>query len=120
MNIDPRTDDADIRKTILHEFGHALGCVHEHQSPVQDIPWRKDLVYRYYYENCKWTQSVVDHNVFNRHDANAVANTSFDPESIMMYEVPAELTITGASFLGGSHISKKDKELIRKMYPLST
>jgi hypothetical protein len=52
------------------------------------------------------------------HDAsNVVANSSFDPESIMMYEVPAELTTTGVSFSGGSHISKKDKELIAKMYP---
>jgi serralysin len=114
MNIDPSTGDADIQKTILHEFGHALGCVHEHQN----IPWRKDRVYSYYYKNFRWSSSDVDQNLFARQDANAVANSSFDPESIMMYVVPAELTITGVSFSGGSHISKKDKELIAKMYPV--
>jgi len=118
MNIDPTTGDADIQKNILHEFGHALGCVHEHQSPINEIPWRKDRVYRYYYENFGWSASDVDQNLVNRHDANVVANTSFDPESVMMYEVPAELTITGVSFSGGSRISEKDKEWIAKMYPV--
>ncbi|HRN55963.1 MAG TPA: M12 family metallopeptidase [Agriterribacter sp.] len=28
--------------TILHEFGHALGFIHEHQSPTANIPWDKE------------------------------------------------------------------------------
>jgi len=30
---DDSTDGAEIQRTTLHEFGHALGMIHEHQSP---------------------------------------------------------------------------------------
>jgi len=37
MNFDDLTDntqEASIRSVVLHEFGHALGFIHEHQSPT--------------------------------------------------------------------------------------
>ena len=34
------------RRAILHEFGHALGVVHEQSSPLAGIAWIKDVVYR--------------------------------------------------------------------------
>ena len=39
MNFDCLSDTEDISSTeqgvILHEFGHTIGLVHEHQSPVR-------------------------------------------------------------------------------------
>ena len=32
-----RVTDQEIRRTVLHEFGHALGFIHEHQSPAAGI-----------------------------------------------------------------------------------
>ena len=32
-----------IQRTILHEFGHALGMRHEHQNPPAEIPWNKEV-----------------------------------------------------------------------------
>jgi hypothetical protein len=29
------TDLREIRRTTLHEFGHVLGCIHEHQALLQ-------------------------------------------------------------------------------------
>ena len=38
--------EEDIRSVVLHEFGHALGAIHEHLSPMADIPWDRDAVYK--------------------------------------------------------------------------
>lgn len=33
------------RPTVLHEFGHALGLIHEHQSPFEGgFKWNKEEV----------------------------------------------------------------------------
>ena len=33
------------RPTVMHEFGHALGLIHEHQSPFKGMfEWNKDEV----------------------------------------------------------------------------
>ena len=42
------TPEEEYSRVVIHEFGHALGCIHEHQSPAADIPWDKEAVYRYY------------------------------------------------------------------------
>jgi serralysin len=115
MNISPKTPEADLQKVILHEFGHALGCIHEHQSPVNAIPWHKPNVYEWYHQQFKWSSNDVDQNIFLRGDG--AEHTDFDPDSIMMYEVPSELTRTGVSFTGGSTLSAGDKKWIAKMYP---
>jgi hypothetical protein len=41
---DNKSED-DLRSVILHEFGHALGAVHEHESPYARIQWDREKVY---------------------------------------------------------------------------
>ena len=36
----PETDPTIVRRTVLHEFGHAIGCIHEQASPASKIPWK--------------------------------------------------------------------------------
>src|SRR5258706_9892542 len=33
----PDSTDDETRRVVLHEFGHALGLIHEHQSPAGGI-----------------------------------------------------------------------------------
>src|SRR6202035_3432372 len=38
LDINNRTSEEEFARSILHEFGHALGMLHEHQSPANGIP----------------------------------------------------------------------------------
>ena len=43
----PNSADSEYERVVIHEFGHALGMVHEHQNPRGEIPWNKPAVYEY-------------------------------------------------------------------------
>jgi serralysin len=112
------TDDNEYSRTVCHEFGHALGAIHEHQNPGAVIKWNKDAVYKWFAENTDWTREQVDHNLFERYDKTIANFTTFDPQSIMIYPIPAEWTQNGEAIgLGVNKISKLDIELMKKMYP---
>ena len=59
----PNTDDDEYTRVVLHEFGHSLGCIHEHQHPQNGIPWDKKKAYAYYGQQ-GWTNEEVDFQVF--------------------------------------------------------
>ena len=48
----PSTDALEYQRVVRHEFGHALGMIHEHQNPAATgrIPWDRPRVYAYYAE----------------------------------------------------------------------
>src|SRR5262249_20448428 len=49
MNFDWLTrasTDTDYSSVVLHEFGHALGLIHEHQTPAEGIQWNREAVIR--------------------------------------------------------------------------
>lgn len=112
------TPQSEYSRVVLHEFGHALGCVHEHQNPKADIPWDKPAVYRYYMgePNC-WTRKEIDENLFYRYDSANTPGSAFDPESIMVYPIPNDQTLGDFEVEGNNKLSRMDKQFIGKMYP---
>jgi hypothetical protein len=115
----PSSTDAEFSRVVLHEFGHALGAIHEHQSPGAGvIPWDKEAVYAYYARQ-GWSRSRVDHNIFNRYSATSTNFSTFDRESIMLYAIADELTI-GSYAVGWNRIlSATDKSFMRSNYPFA-
>jgi hypothetical protein len=112
------TDPMELRRVVLHEFGHAIGCVHEQASPSIDIPWDKEKVYTYYKAYVGWDKVEVDHNVFMRYNKPEVHFTEqHDPESIMQYPVPNQLTIGDFEIGWNSELSEMDQIFIARMYP---
>jgi hypothetical protein len=98
---------------ILHEFGHALGLIHEHQSPAGGMHWNKPVVYaalggppNY------WTQAMVDHNVFDTYDGTLTQYTTLDPASIMMYSFPVAWTLDGFTTQENEALSSMDRTFI--------
>lgn len=115
---DDNTTEDEFSRVVLHEFGHALGLIHEHQSPVSGIQWDKEKVYAFFKAlNPPWNKSEVDHNVFDKYSVNSTNYSQFDPTSIMEYYFPASLTLDGKGAPGNTTLSSVDKEYIRRWYP---
>ena len=119
MNLGWLTDDTEedeVDRVVLHEFGHALGCEHEHQSPGARIPWDKPKVYAYY-EGLGWPRAMVDEQVLFANSPEGIRWSRFDPDSIMLYPVDEQLTIGTWSAGWNRSLSNTDRAFIRSQYP---
>ena len=68
------------RRSILHEFGQALGLEHEHQGPAAAfLRLRKKLI-KGFYKDEEFVNNVLDRT---EEDDNLRYYTNFNPESIM-------------------------------------
>jgi hypothetical protein len=112
-------DSTKLRRVVLHEFGHALGLIHEHQQPLSTIHWDAQACYRYYEgpPNC-WTPQMVDSNVLRRNpESSALAHTGFDENSIMEYPVDPNLTTDHKAIGWNTDLSPLDRQFIATVYP---
>ena len=121
MNYGWLTDDSpeeEISAVVLHEFGHALGCIHEHQNPATGIKWNKPVVYKDLGgPPNNWEPDAVDSNVFHHYSATRTNFTKYDEHSIMVYAFPASWTLDGQSQKENVVLSETDKAFISKQYP---
>lgn len=110
--------EEEFSRVILHEFGHSLGCIHEHQNPAGKIPWNKEAVYRFYKQR-GWNKVRVDKNLFVKYEADQTQFSEFDQKSIMLYPIPRQLTDGKVEVGWNRQLSKTDKDFIGQMYPKS-
>ena len=115
----PDTGDEEYSRVVLHEFGHAIGCIHEHQNPEQGIPWNEAAVLRYYMGPPNhWNEAQVRENLLKKYDRTTISGTQFDKYSIMLYPVRKELTIGGFEVpWSNSVLSEQDKTFVATIYP---
>lgn len=110
--------------TVRHEFGHALGLTHEHQSPKAsceaDFDW--DFIYKEFgAPPNNWDKGTIDFNMRRETDPDIVS-TKFDPQSVMKYYYDAKLFKNGdksTCFVDGynNDISPLDYKAMAFMYP---
>ncbi len=114
----PTTPADELARVVLHEFGHALGLIHEHQSPSASIPWNREAVYAYFAGPPNyWSRDEVDRNIFRRYSRLETNAGSFDPDSIMLYPIPPEFT-DGRLVVGWNRtLSAGDRATIAAFYP---
>lgn len=108
----------EARRVILHEFGHALGLIHEHQNPIAAIKWNKPAVIADLSgPPNNWDADTIEHNMFEEYPSNEIDGTKLDWHSIMMYTLPASWTLTGDSAELNPDLSPDDKAFIKIAYP---
>jgi hypothetical protein len=113
------TDEDEFRRVILHEFGHALGFIHEHQAPTGGIQWDKEKVYNYYGSSpINWSRSQVDEQIFAKYNMTETNSSIYDSRSIMHYYFPPQLTKNNFSFTRNTSLSKMDTDFVKLVYPL--
>jgi hypothetical protein len=112
------TDDNEYERVVVHEFGHALGCIHEHQSPSEHLNWDQAAVTRYFSGPPNfWDPDTIKHNILQKYSPAGLKYTPFDPDSIMLYQFPNELFRDHKGTKLNTHLSALDKKFIAQMYP---
>lgn len=114
----PDSSDDEIRRVVLHEFGHMIGLIHEHQNPKHGIQWNKPAVIKDLSgPPNNWNQATIDNNMFRFYPTTSVIATDVDADSIMMYPIPKSWTLDGFSAGLNSELTDTDKSLIESVYP---
>lgn len=118
-------NELEFSGIVLHEFGHALGLHHEHQSPSNEcadtIDW-DHKVYPFFENVYGWDKAKVDQNLrpllANR---SAYDWGSFDPESVMIYASDPQFLKDGTPsqciFHANYALSSNDRNGIKRAYP---
>jgi len=114
----PSTPNDEYSRVVVHEFGHAIGCIHEHQNPSTNIPWNTAAVYDYYAGPPNhWSKEQVDINLFTRYGADITQFSAFDRDSIMLYPIPNDFTVGDFEVGWNSVLSKTDRDYVATLYP---
>lgn len=117
--LDDASGDEDVRSVVLHEFGHALGLIHEHQNPRDRIRWNRDAVISDLSgPPNNWDEATIEHNMFKAYREDETLASGVDGTSIMMYPIPVTWT-EGGYFSAGfnSRLSDTDRTMAREAYP---
>lgn len=105
------------KRDILHEFGHALGLIHEQLSPASTISWNLPKVYKYYSDLMGYTKEETDQFIINKYSATQTNYSEYDPLSIMHYDIDPALTTNGVGVRAMKELSATDMVSINQWYP---
>jgi serralysin len=118
LTVKNAVDERSARSIVLHEFGHALGLLHEHMSPLRDIEYDLEKIY----ENCEtllsFDKEKCDLNIVNTLDTENLIVSDFDKYSIMGYSLHSQFYRNKDKKTDPiKTLSIQDKIQISRLYP---
>ena len=117
MNLALRGESERRKNSVIsHEFGHALGLVHEHQNPALSIQWNESAVIAELRVTQKWSEDRIRRNVLNPLNVAETNYSAFDRDSIMIYAIPNRWTIDNFETDYNTELSAMDKRFIAAQY----
>ncbi len=112
--------DDNFRSTVLHEFGHSLGFIHEHSQANTNIPYNVPLLMCVYKKSQGWTEDNIRFQVLTKY-AKSQSNYDIpDAKSIMLYSVDNALTVGDFEIPWNGVLSEKDKATVAAWYPFTS
>jgi hypothetical protein len=116
----------DRRRTTLHEFGHALGLMHEHLHPDSGFNFREDVIVKEMKEFgwCRPDKPDEDCLVKVKQHITEPATPDhacrgapqYDETSIMHYPIPARWLKGGKATVRNYDLSKGDLNCVQSLY----
>lgn len=80
--------------TVLHEFCHALGMVHEHQNPKgKVILWDVPRLETWANQMQGWDAETTKEQIVKRYATDEINGSTFDSKSIMLYFFPGNVVL---------------------------
>jgi hypothetical protein len=110
---------AELEGVVLHEFGHVLGAVHEHQHPQANIPWNVPLLNQVLKDQ-GLSDEAIQQNILDKYEATDFHYAPYDRDSIMHYDVPNELTLGEFEIINSGRLSPLDIETVSAIYHRAT
>jgi hypothetical protein len=115
-------EENNYKRVVLHEFGHALGLIHEHQSPSGNFQWNTDALKKEFGKGTKnnWSDKYIEDNIVTKAHKDSTNYGAFDKNSIMLYWFDPKLVTNGSEAIGiGQHnydLSQEDIRFIASQY----
>lgn len=104
------------RHVILHEFGHALGLLHEHKHPERTIIFDYNKAIAYYSKYHKYSPEQTKYYMLDVYSSDWLIAKPYDILSVMHYYIPGQILINHEGIPAQEKLSNGDLSFIEFLY----